>query len=58
MIIQLTPFGKGSSIAVRFSSLLIFMVSLRAFSRSFIPPSLILLLEIRSLRNQHLSEFR
>jgi hypothetical protein len=26
------PFGKGSSIAIRFNSLLIFMVSLRTFS--------------------------
>jgi hypothetical protein len=32
MIIQLTPFGKGSSIAIRFNSLLIFIVSLRTFS--------------------------
>jgi len=35
MIIQLTPFGKGSSIAIRFNSLLIFMVSLRTLSLFF-----------------------
>jgi len=35
MIIQVTPFGKGSSIAIRFNSLLIVMVSLRTFSLFF-----------------------
>ena len=31
MIVQLTPFGKGSGIAVRFNFLLIFMVSWQIF---------------------------
>jgi len=32
MIIQLTPFGKDSSIAILFNSLRIFMVSVRTLS--------------------------
>jgi len=35
MIIQLTPFGKGSNISIRFNCLLTFMVSLRTFSLFF-----------------------
>jgi len=35
MIIQLRPFGKASSIVIRFSSFLVFMVSWRTFSLFF-----------------------